>query len=154
MRSIANFAVDRAEYRSKTSPFEKGGLRGIFRKMLDYKKELKSNSRQLRNNSTDAEILLWSRLRHKQILNIQFYRQKPIGDYIVDFYAPLGKLVIEVDGEQHLESDQVQKDKRRDLFMEKQGLRVLRFNNLQVLQCIDEVVEVVLSRLENRIYKN
>ena len=50
-------------------------------------------------------------------MNIQFYRQKPIGNYIVDFYAPLGKLVIEVDGEQHLEKDQMQKDEERDLFM-------------------------------------
>jgi len=52
----------------------------------------------LRRNATDAERHLWQRLRRKQILDVQLYRQKPIGDYIADFYAPAVKLVIELDG--------------------------------------------------------
>jgi very-short-patch-repair endonuclease len=106
--------------------------------LLDYNKKLKTNAQRLRNNSTDAEILLWSRLRGKQLLNVQFYRQKPIGNYIADFYAPLGKLIIEVDGGQHYEENYLQKDQERDFFMAQQGLKTLRFNNLQVLQSIDD----------------
>ena len=116
--------------------------------MLDYNKKLKTNARQLRSNSTNAEILLWSRLRRKQLLNVQFYRQKPIGNYIADFYAPLVKLVIEVDGGQHYEEKHLRKDQERDFFMEQQGLRTLRFNNLQVLQSINDVIDVIFNGLD------
>lgn len=119
--------------------------------MLYYNKNLKTNAQQLRSNSTDAEILLWSRLRRKQLFNIQFYRQKPIGNYIVDFYAPLVRLIIEVDGGQHFKENHIQKDKERDLFMEKQGLTVLRFDNLQVRQCLDKVTEVIFNAVESRL---
>ena len=121
--------------------------------LLDYNKKLKTSARRLRSNSTDAEILLWSRLRGKQLLNVQFYRQKPIGDYIADFYAPLGKLVIEVDGGQHYEENYLQKDQERDFFMEQQGLKTLRFNNLQVLQSIDDVIDVIFNSLDSYLSK-
>ncbi|OGQ65378.1 MAG: hypothetical protein A3F89_07175, partial [Deltaproteobacteria bacterium RIFCSPLOWO2_12_FULL_50_11] len=79
--------------------------------MLLYRRDLKQRARHLRNHMTESERLLWSRLRKKQILGVQFYRQKPMGDYIVDFYAPKVKLVIEVDGSQHLEEDHIERDK-------------------------------------------
>jgi very-short-patch-repair endonuclease len=63
---------------------------------------------------TDAERLLWSRVGGKQIGPVQFYRQKPVGGYIVDFYAPKAKLVIEVDGSQHREPENLAKDRKRD----------------------------------------
>ena len=66
--------------------------------MLSYKDKLKKPSRQLRSDMTDAEIYLWSKLKNKQLDGYQFYRQKPIGNYIVDFYCPAAKMVIEVDG--------------------------------------------------------
>jgi len=66
--------------------------------VLKYSANLKDKSRQLRKNLTDSEKALWARLRSKQVLGIQFYRQKPIGEYIVDFFAPRAKLVVEVDG--------------------------------------------------------
>ena len=66
--------------------------------MLKYNPRLKNIARQLRENMTDSERLLWSRLRGKQVRGIQFYRQKPIGNYIVDFYAAKILLVVEVDG--------------------------------------------------------
>ena len=69
--------------------------------MLNYRRYLKDKSRLLRCHKTDSEEHLWTRLRRKQLLGIQFYRQKPLGDYIVDFYAPKVKLVVEVDGSQH-----------------------------------------------------
>ena len=65
--------------------------------MQPYKKKSKQASRDLRNNMTDAEQLLWLRLRRKQILGLQFYRQKPILNFIVDFYCPKANLVIECD---------------------------------------------------------
>lgn len=70
--------------------------------MLKYDEELKHPARKLRSGMTDAERLLWSRLRGKQILGVQFYRQKPLGRYIVDFHAPAVKHVVEVDGSQHI----------------------------------------------------
>jgi very-short-patch-repair endonuclease len=66
----------------------------------------------LRANLTDAEQRLWARMRRKQILGVQFYRQKPIGDYIADFYAPAVRLIVEVDGSQHAELSQAKYDKR------------------------------------------
>jgi len=125
----------------------------VDRILLDYNKKLKTNARRLRSHSTNAEILLWSRLRGKQLLNVQFYRQKPIGNYIADFYAPLGKLVIEVDGGQHYEENYLQKDQERDFFMEQQGLKTLRFNNLQVLQSIDDVIDVIFNVLDSHLSK-
>ncbi|HRF42895.1 MAG TPA: endonuclease domain-containing protein [Candidatus Competibacteraceae bacterium] len=111
--------------------------------MLKYKPKLKDNARALRSGMTDCEQRLWSRLRRKQVLGVQFYRQKPLGDYIVDFYAPRASLVVEVDGSQHLEPTQIDHDRRRTAFLESQGLRVLRFDNRQVLQELDGVMEAI-----------
>ena len=77
---------------------------------------------------TEAEQRLWSRLRRKQLNGVQFYRQKPLGAYIVDFYAPVAKLVIEVDGSQHLEQDQRRSDVARDRYLSDIGLTVMRFD--------------------------
>jgi len=111
--------------------------------MLPYNINLKQNARKLRKNMTESEQILWSRLRRKQILDIQFYRQKPIGNYIVDFYAPKVKLVVEADGSQHLEMRHLQYDAKRDLYLKSVDLQVLRFNNLQIIQEIDVVVETI-----------
>ena len=70
--------------------------------MQPYKPTLKPLARNLRGNMTDAEQRLWSKLRRKQILGVQFYRQKPLANYIVDFYCAAANLVIELDGSQHL----------------------------------------------------
>lgn len=121
--------------------------------MLKYNHHLKSTARRLRINMTDCEQLLWSRLRRKQILDVQFYRQKPIGNYIVDFYAPHVKLVVEIDGAQHLENDHAEKDAKRDTSLTNQGLRVLRFDNMQVLQKTEAVVEVIFRTVEELLTK-
>jgi very-short-patch-repair endonuclease len=92
--------------------------------MLRYNPLLKSRARSLRSNLTDAEQRLWSCLRRKQIRGVQFYRQKTIGNYIVDFYAPAAKLVVEVDGAQHLAPANVEYDKRRSNYLEERGLKV------------------------------
>ncbi len=118
--------------------------------MLKYNPKLKANARQLRRNLTDSERVLWQRLRGKQLLDVQFYSQKPIGRYIVDFYAPQAKLVIELDGSQHLEEPHAEKDRERDEFLSRLGLLVLRLNSSQVLKETDSVVEFIYQKLEER----
>lgn len=116
--------------------------------MKPYNKNLKQASRDLRNNMTEAEKLLWSKLRNKQILGLQFYRQKPLLNYIVDFYCPAANLVIECDGIQHYTVDGLEADRIRDEALAQLGLKVLRFDNGQVLGELDGVVEVIVSHCE------
>ncbi len=126
-------------------PFEKGGVGGIFLfcLMLRYKAKLKQPARHLRQNLTDSERVLWSRLRGKQLSEVQFYRQKPLGDYIVDFYAPQARLVVEVDGSQHFEGPQADEDRRRDEYLASVGLRVLRFHSREVIAETEAVLEAI-----------
>jgi len=119
--------------------------------MLPYGQNLKNPARELRSNMTDAEQLLWSRLRRKQILGVQFYRQKPIGPFIVDFHAPAAGLVIEVDGGQHYEEEHRRRDAERDAALVTLGLLVLRFDNLQVLKELDAVVEQIFMMIKERV---
>ena len=111
--------------------------------MERYNRQLKQHARTLRANMTDAEQALWHQLRRKQINGLQFYRQKPLLSYIVDFYCPAAKLVIELDGSQHFEADHINKDQNRDAALANTGLQVLRFNNRQVLLEMQAVLEVI-----------
>ena len=111
--------------------------------MQYYNPRLKLRSRELRNNMTDAELMLWSKLRGKKVRGLQFYRQKPILSFVVDFFCPKAGLVIEVDGGQHFEPVQEEKDKDRDRKLRSLGLRVLRFDNRKVLQETEAVMEVI-----------
>ncbi len=101
-------------------------LQKRFHFMLPYNDKLKVFSTELRNNLTDAEQKLWFRLRRKQVLGVQFYRQKPIVGYIAYFYCAAANLVIELDGSQHFEEKQHIYDEKRTLFLQQQGLNVLR----------------------------
>ena len=113
--------------------------------MLAYNKRLKVFSRTLRKNMTDVEKMLWSRIRRKQAKQMQFYRQKIIGDYIVDFYCPKVKLVIEVDGGQHYTEEGMKNDKIRDDFLRNKGLTILRFPDNEVIENINGVLETIYS---------
>jgi very-short-patch-repair endonuclease len=115
--------------------------------MLSYNKSLRHFSSNLRKNMTDAERLLWSRVRRKQLKGLQFYRQKIIGNYIVDFYCPESKLVIEVDGGQHYGVGGKEKDHLRDDYMKKIGINVLRFSDRDVLKRINAVIEKIWRQL-------
>lgn len=101
---------------------------------------------ELRHNLTPAERKLWAYLRAHRLVGVGFRRQHAIGPYIVDFCSPGKKLVIEVDGSQHL--DQQVYDADRTAFLEKQGYRVLRFFNRQVMNDIDQVLRAILEALE------
>ena len=111
--------------------------------MLRYNPQLKGRARSLRANLTDAEQRLWARLRRKQILGVQFYRQKPIGNYIADFYAPAVRLVVEVDGSQHFDLLQAEYDRHRTAYLKGLGLQVLRYTDRQVLMELDSVAEEI-----------
>ena len=119
--------------------------------MLKYKANLKAKARQLRQHLTDSERALWTRLRGEQLAGVQFYRQKPVGNYIVDFYAPKVKLVIEIDGSHHLETPYAEKDRERDEYLGKLGLMVLRFNSRQVLKETEAVMEAVYRVIGERM---
>lgn len=92
---------------------------------------------------TEAEQALWVRIRRKQMHGLQFYRQKPVGPYIVDFYCAAAKLVIEIDGGQHFSEQGVRMDMQRDDAIVRMGLRVLRVNNDEVLQNMDGVMAMI-----------
>ncbi len=132
-------------------PLTKGGEGGFARPMLKYRADLKSAARDLRKHLTDSEAVLCLRVRRKGLLGVQFYRQKPIGDYIVDFYAPRARLVVEVDGSQHLTADHIERDARRDAFLASQGLRVLRFSSREVLNETAGVMESIYRAIEEQV---
>jgi very-short-patch-repair endonuclease len=116
--------------------------------ILPYNNNLLNYSRELRANMTDSERRLWAKLRLKQINNLQFYRQKIIGDYIVDFFCPRAQLVIEVDGGQHYFGQAVENDKKRDYYLRSLGLNVLRFSDTDVLKNLQGVIEIITENTE------
>lgn len=122
--------------------------------MLPYDRKLKSRSRELRSKMTDAEIALWAKLRRKQLYGLQFYRQKPLGRFIVDFYCPSACLVLELDGGQHYTEQGVSSDSLRDAELGRLGLNVLRFSNLDVLGNMDGVVATIAQYLETELSKS
>jgi very-short-patch-repair endonuclease len=119
--------------------------------MLRYRQALKSKARDLRGELTEAEQILWERLCRKQLLGVQFYRQKPIGNYIVDFYAAKPKVVVEVDGSGHLSSSGMKRDKKRDNYLQGLGMMVLRFHDSEVLRETEGVLEVIFRQLSKRL---
>jgi very-short-patch-repair endonuclease len=112
---------------------------------------LQRHARRLRNDATDAERRLWSYLRARQLAGFRFRRQMPLGQYIVDFACIEAKLVVEVDGGQHQESE---RDAIRDAQMDKGGFKVLRFWNNQVLGETQAVLTRILQALEQSVVQS
>ena len=125
-----------------------GFIKGFVSKMLQYNKKNMNLARVLRKHMTYPETVLWSRIRLKQLKGYQFYRQKPIDEYIVDFYCPKAKLVIELDGSRHKFADNIKKDIAKDKDLVNLGLKVLRFNNTDVSENIEGVLERILSNMD------
>ena len=117
--------------------------------VLKYNKKLKPLARELRKNMTDAEKRLWAKIRMRQMGGHQFYRQRAIGNYIVDFYCPKAKLVLEVDGGQHYSDEQIEIDKKRSSYLNRLGFKVMRFTNLDVLNNIDVVLDEIYRYLKS-----
>jgi|WetSurMetagenome_2_1015567.scaffolds.fasta_scaffold586725_2 very-short-patch-repair endonuclease len=117
---------------------------------LPYDKRLKARSQALRKELTPAERFLWSKIRLNQLKGSRFYRQKPIGTFIADFYCPKANLVIEVDGRHHLKSAKTVYDKERDLYITENHQRVIRFTNTEVLSNIQEVIVKIEEVLDTK----
>ena len=104
-------------------------------------------ARNLRKNSTIHERRLWNLLKNRQFYNLKFKRQQPIGDYIVDFICKEAKIIIEIDGSQHNEPDNINYDKVRTEYLKKLGYKVIRFWNNEIY----ENIEGVALRLKEEI---
>ena len=114
---------------------------------ISYKKQLIQLGKNLRNNSTKEEIILWQYLKQKQ-LGVKFRRQQPIDKYITDFVCFEKKIIIELDGGQHNSSLGIQKDRSRDLFFTNNGYKVIRIWNNEINQNIEGVIRKIQSEIE------
>ena len=107
-----------------------------------------ARAKELHREMTPAETKLWAHLRAHRMGNVHFRNQHAIGNYVVDFCAPRRRLVIELDGSQHLEQEEY--DRERTAFLESKGYRVLRFWNQDVIKNVDSVLNVVYDALNER----
>jgi|SRR3989344_8523891 len=99
----------------------------------------------LRANLPKPEIILWKRIKNKQLGGYKFRRQYSVGRYVVDFYCPIAKLAIELDGDSHYVADAPEYDKIRENFIKEYGIRFLRFKNSDIQNNLIQVLENILS---------
>jgi very-short-patch-repair endonuclease len=103
----------------------------------------RTHARELRRNLTDAERIVWYGVRAHRLNGAGFRRQAPISPYIVDFVSHAAKLVVEIDGAQHFDSEHEKRDARRDRFLANKAYRVLLFSNLDVMSNRNGVLEII-----------
>lgn len=106
---------------------------------------LKPLRKQLRNNATSAEAILWTILSNRKIGGYKFRRQHSVGRYVIDFYSPELKLAIELDGEPHANAANIDKDETREYFLNKNGITVFRYENRWVFEFPEEISEDILQ---------
>ena len=114
-----------------------------YKNIYHYNPKLKERARQLRNSSTLSEILLWNELKNGKMKGKDFHRQKPILNYIVDFFCPELELVIEIDGTSHDSENVHEKDKERQREIEGLEIQFLRFNDMGVKRNTTGVLSVI-----------
>ncbi|ESZ24207.1 MULTISPECIES: endonuclease domain-containing protein [unclassified Mesorhizobium] len=102
------------------------------------------NAKSMRRVMTDAELKLWNELRAHQLMGMSFRRQVPIGPYIVDFACSAYRLIVEVDGSQHADSENLQQDETRSAYFKSSGWTILRFWNDDVIRDIDNVCQHIV----------
>ena len=120
------------------------------RRIIPYNPKLKESARKLRNNSTLGEIILWKKLKGEQFFGYDFHRQKPLLEYIVDFYCAELNLIIEIDGQYHEHSDNYNKDVKRQQDLEKYDLHFLRFTEKEMklqLQNVLRAIEIYITEI-------
>ncbi len=105
-------------------------------------------AKQLRVDSTPAEKRLWEQLRNRQLEKQKFRRQVPVGPYVVDFICLEKKLIIEIDGWTHSTEAEILNDKRRTSFLESQGFKIIRFQNIEIKEGLDEVLTLIAEALK------
>ena len=113
-----------------------------------YNKKLLLPSRLLRNNPTSAESIIWK--KYLRYLKPRVHRQRPIGNFIVDFYIPKAKLVIEIDGDSHFSEKAFAKDTQRTGFFNELGLKVIRFTNSEVFYSFEFVCKKIKDEIDFR----
>ena len=113
------------------------------RKIIPYNPRLKQFARNLRNHSTKSEIILWQHVKGNQLLGYDFHRQRPIDNYIVDFFCHELNLAIELDGITHEFPEVIRKDKIKEARLKSLGIHLLRFDDVQVFEDIDWVIEEI-----------
>jgi very-short-patch-repair endonuclease len=118
------------------------------RKIYHYNPKLKQRARELRNNSTLSEVLLWNELKNGKMKGKDVHRQKPIMNFIVDFFCPELALAIEIDGNSHDSKNAYQKDAERQREIEGLGIQFLRFNDLDVKRNMPGVLSVIVQWIE------
>ncbi len=118
-------------------------------KKIFNKKELKPRRKELRNNSTYAEVYFWQQVKSRQLEGRKFRRQTSIGSFVVDFYCPEEKLVVELDGDVHFNEEAIEYDKERTEYIESLGLRVIRFENNEVLKNTEFVLNKIKACFKN-----
>ena len=116
--------------------------------IIHYDDKLKALAAKLRNESTQSEIRMWKYLKGKQ-LGVRFIRQKPIGNYIADFYCKELRLAIELNGLSHHFEETIRKDEQKGAYLNKQGITVLSFEDNEVMADIDQVLAVIMDYIEN-----
>ena len=116
------------------------------RKIIPYNPDLKDLARQLRKNMTLSEVLLWNELKQKQMLGYDFDRQRPLNNYIVDFYCKELQLAIEIDGDTHIYRYDYDEERQRNL--EKLGVHFLRFDDIEVKKNMSNVLRVISDWIE------
>ena len=114
------------------------------------KSKIKNVPKILRNSQTEIEGYLWQYLRDRRLGGYKFRRQHPIKEYILDFYCPEKKLAVELDGGQHDTNQQIEYDQKRTASLEKEGIKVLRYWNNEVIQNANGVLDDILEELINR----
>lgn len=120
-----------------------------MKKRIYYNPILKERARFLRNNSTLSEVLLWNCLKRGQMMGFDFHRQKPILNYIVDFFCYDLMLAIEIDGRSHDNPEAEIYDKKRQQEIEKLGIYFLRFDDLEVKKDIGNVLRTIEYYIED-----
>lgn len=115
-----------------------------------YHVQKRSLRKMLRSVRPFPERVLWQRLKQRQLAGVKFRRQASVGRYVVDFYAPQKKLIIEIDGAGHMRASAQTYDQERDAFLSSLGLRVIRFTNVDILENMEGVIEVILASLDHR----
>ncbi len=141
---MGNFKVlSHIEWVVSSSPLKRGD-RGVFiMKRIQYNPKLKEAARRLRNNSTKAEIKLWTYLKGKQLIGYDFHRQKPIDNYIADFFCNKLMLAVELDGYTHSFEEVADRDEIKEQRLNEIGIRVLRFKDEDVMNNIEGVIAEV-----------
>ena len=124
-------------------PSKKRGFRGVFSMKINYHPKLKELARKLRTKSTKSEIKLWQYLKSKKMMGYDFHRQKPIDNFIVDFFCNKLKLAIELDGYTHTFEEIAEKDASKQERLKEFGITVLRFCDEDVMKNTDGVLQVI-----------